>query len=92
MQMMALQEQLEEIENQTLSIDHSVKDVQQGQQNDRLRLYYSGVALYLETRTIDDPDLRRALLIQAMSPLSDAFEFIHQAAMLRAGIYCEQND
>jgi len=46
----------------------------------------------LETRTIDDPDLRRALLIQAMSPLSDAFEFIHQAAMLRAGIYCEQND
>lgn len=27
MQMMALQEQLEEIENQTLSIDHSVKDV-----------------------------------------------------------------
>lgn len=133
LQMMVLQEQLQEITNQIISIDRSVKDVLQGQQNDRLGLYYSGLAMYLEARSTENIELQRALITQALRSLTDAsfklivtmqsdikylvdekynqekgkrkqlidermhninesFEFVHQAAMLRAAIYCEQNE
>lgn len=133
LQMMALQDQLQEMTNQIISIDRSVHDVLQGQQNDRLGLYYSGLAMYLEARSTTDPELKRALIVQSLRSLSDAsfqlsvtmqsdikylvdgkynsergkkrqlidermqninesFGFIHQASMLRAAIYCEQNE
>lgn len=133
LQMMALQEQLQLVTEQIVSIDNSVKDVLLGQQNDRLGLYYSGLALYLEARSMENDEWKRALLSQALRSLSDAsfqlivtmqsdikylvdgkyalekgkqrqlmdermsnihkaFEFVHQATMLKAAIYCEQNE
>lgn len=133
LQMQALQEQLQEIANQIVLIDQSVHAVLQGQQNDRIGLYYSGMALFLESKNIEDAHLRKALTAQALRALSEStfqlvltmqsdiqylvnkeyesakgkrvnlidehmrtihqsFAFVHQATMLRAGIYCDQGE
>ena len=133
MQMQALQSQVQQISDQIVEIDHSVREVLQGQQNDRIGLYYSGVALYLEARSVSDPELRRTLIAQSMRALSDAsfqllltmqadirfltdrefdrakgkkvekidarmqninkaFAVIHQAALMRAGIYAAEGE
>lgn len=59
LQMAALQEQIHRITEQIVSIDHSVRDVLQGQQNDRIGLYYSGLAMYLEAQNTDNENLRQ---------------------------------
>jgi len=133
LQMMALQEQIQAIANQISIIDRSVRDVLHGQQNDRIGLYYSGMALFLESRSVSDNELRKSLVAQALRALSEAsfqltltmqsdiqyiankeylsakgksvemidrhmqsinqsFAFIHQSAMLRAGIYCDEGE
>ena len=133
LQMKALQDQVQQIANQIAVIDHSVREVIQGQQNDRIGLYYSGLSLYLEAQNINDPELKKALIAQSLRALSEArfqlgltmqsdikyladgdykigkgksvalidshidsinqsFAFIHQATMLRAGIYCNEGE
>lgn len=129
LQLKALQEQMQSIAEQINLIDNSVKSVLQGQQNDRISAYYSGLALYLESTKIENRELKHALMAQALRALTDStfqltitmqsdikyltnkeystakgkrveiidermksinqsFAFIHQATMLRAGIYC----
>jgi len=133
LQMMALQEQLQKIANQLAIIDHSVREVIQGQQNDRIGLYYSGLTLYLEAQNVNNFEMKRALTAQSLRALSDStfqlmltmqsdinylaegkyklergksvelidsrmnsinqsFSIIHQATMLRAGIYCNEGE
>ncbi|MDP2750513.1 MAG: hypothetical protein Q8O89_06805 [Nanoarchaeota archaeon] len=133
LQMKALQEQVQQIADQIAVIDQSVREVIQGQQNDRIGLYYSGLTLYLEAKNVNDPGMRRALVAQSLRALSDArfqlgltmqsdinylangvykvgkgksvelidsridninqsFAFIHQATLLRAGIYCNEGE
>ena len=133
LQMKALQEQVQQIADQIAVIDHSVREVIQGQQNDRIGLYYSGLALYLEAINVNDPEMKKALIAQSLRALSEArfqlgltmqsdikyladgnfrigkeksvdlidsrinsinqsFAFIHQASMLRAGIYCNEGE
>lgn len=133
LQMKAMQEQLQDIADQIQFIDHNVKEVLQGQQNDRIAEYYSGVALYLEARNILDVELRKNLVSQALRSLSDSsfkirlnmqmdmnylmngeykfakgkrvelidekmdsinkgFAIIHQTALLKAGIYCNEKE
>ena len=130
LQMQALQDQIQDIAEQLVLIDGSVREVLQGQQNDRIGLYYSGLSLFLESRNISDIGLKNALQAQAlralaestfqlrleletdirylerkeyekvkgkrkdliverMSSINQSFAFIHQATMLRAGIYCD---
>ena len=72
MQMKAMQDQLEEIAEQINQIDKNVKEVIQGQQNDRIAQYYSGIALYHEALGLENQDLRRGLIAQALRALSDA--------------------
>ena len=72
MQMKAMQEQLEEIAEQINQIDKNVKEVKQGQQNDRIGQYYSGLSLFIESRGIEDSEMRKALVSQALKTLSDA--------------------
>ena len=72
MQMKALQEQLDEISGQITVIDGRVKEVLRGQQNDRIGLFNSGMALYLEAREISDENLRKLLTAQSLRALSDA--------------------
>ena len=133
LQMKALQEQIQQIANQIAVIEHSVREVIQGQQNDRIGLYYSGLTLYLEARNVNDLEMKKALIAQSLRALSEArfqlgltmlsdikyladggykirkgesagiidsrvnsinqsFAFIHQATMLRAGIYCNEGE
>lgn len=129
LQMQAVQDQLQDVANQLLQIGGGVKEVLQGQQNDRISLYYSGLSLFLESRSISDAGLRNALQAQALRSLAEStfqlkltmesdikyleskeydvrgkrkelitehmdninrsFAFIHQATMLRAGIYSD---
>lgn len=71
--------QLKEIEQQLLNIvsvlDEIGEDVAaiiQGQQNDRIGLYYSGLNLYIESQSIQDPDFQKFISAQALKSLSDA--------------------
>lgn len=129
LQMQALQDQIQEVTNQLVLIESSVREVLQGQQNDRIGLYYSGLSLFLESRNVSDISFRSALQAQAlralaestfqlkltmqsdiryieqeeynktkgkrkelilehMNSINQSFAFIHQATILRAGIYC----
>lgn len=130
LQMQTLQNQIQDVANQLVLIGGSVKEVLQGQQNDRIGLYYSGLSLFLESRSVSDIGLRNALqaqalrsltestfqlkltmqsdiryleqkeynkskgkrkelIIERMNNINQSFAFIHQATMLRAGIYCD---
>ncbi len=130
LQMQALQEQLQDVTAQLVLIDSSVREILQGQQNDRIGLYYSGLSLFLEARSVSDVGLKNALQAQVLRALSESafqlklamqsdinylrckeyerakgkrkdlivehmnninrsFAFIHQATMLRAGVYCD---
>ena len=72
LQMKALQEQVQQIADQIAVIDQSVREVIQGQQNDRIGLYYSGLTLYLEARNVNDSELKKALIAQSLRALSEA--------------------
>lgn len=72
LQMVALQEQVKQISDQIAVIDQSVREVIQGQQNDRIGLYYSGLTLYVEARNVNDSDLKKALIAQSLRALSEA--------------------
>ncbi len=129
LQMQALQDQIQDVAKQLVLIDGSVREILQGQQNDRIGLYYSGLSLFLESRSVSNAGLKNALQAQALRALAESafqlkltmqsdirfleqkeyekvkgkrkelilehmnninqsFAFIHQATMLRAGIYC----
>lgn len=72
MQLRSLQAQVQELQDSITLIDFNVRDVLQGQQNDRFALYQSGLGLFLEARGVSDPDLKRQLTSQAIRALSDA--------------------
>lgn len=72
MQMQVIQGQLEDITQQLQIIDQNVRSVLQGQQNDRIGKYYSGISLYLEASKISDKTFKSALLAQAQAALSEA--------------------
>lgn len=133
LQLKTIQDSLVTISKQIKTIDRSVKEVALGQQNDRIGLYYSGVALFIESMSVSDIDLRNNLIAQALKSLTEAsfqltlklqsdirylknkeyesqkkmrvklitekvnsidqcFSIIHQASMLKAGIYCQQKE
>ncbi len=72
LQMQALQEQLQNVEDQLLLIGGSVKEVLQGQQNDRIGLYYSGLSLFLESQHILNEELKKSVEAQALRALTEA--------------------
>ena len=71
LQLKALQEQLQNITEQINIINSSVLEVLQGQQNDRIALFYSGINLYLEAKSVKNPEMKNALIAQAVRALSD---------------------
>lgn len=68
----ALGNSLRDTAKQIEAIDANVKEVLAGLENDRLGLYYSGVALYLEASRITNQNLRNQLVSQSLKTLSDA--------------------
>ena len=79
MQMMKIQEQLEDISEQIDNINANVLAVLQGQQNDRIGLYYSGVDLYLEADSIQEKTFKNMVYAQSLKALSDATHQIRLA-------------
>lgn len=72
LQMQALQDQIQSVADQLILIDGSVRDILQGQQNDRIGLYYSGLSLFLESRSVSDAGLRNALQAQSLRALAES--------------------
>lgn len=72
LQMKALQDQINDISDQIFFIDSGVQEILQGQQNDRIALYYSGVSLFLEARNISDLEMKKVVTAQALKALSDS--------------------
>lgn len=58
--MKAIQSQIQQISDKISVIGESIKEVLQGKQNDRIGLYYSGMALYLESKSVIDNDMKKA--------------------------------
>lgn len=71
-QLQAIQGALIDISEQIQTIDQNVKEVLLGQQNDRLGLYYSGVALFIEAYNVSDDVFKKQLMAQSVKALSDA--------------------
>ncbi|MBR1709522.1 MAG: hypothetical protein IJ719_11945 [Clostridia bacterium] len=72
LQMKAMQELMQKIADQIQVVDQNVRSVLEGQQNDRLGLYYSGVSLYLESKHVIDEILKKELIAQALRSLSES--------------------
>lgn len=72
MQMRAIQSQLENMTEQLSLIDSSARQILQGQQNDRIAMYYSGLSLYLEAKNISDDVMKKQLIAQALRALNEA--------------------
>lgn len=133
MQLKSIQESLLIVSKQLKIIDERVQEVVSGQQNDRMGIYYSGVALYIESTCVADTEMRKSLVTQALRALTEtifqmtfviqsdikylsnrefdkqkkirteiikekmdrinqSFSIIHQASILKAGIYCQEEE
>ena len=67
LQMEAIKVQLQIIIDGMREIESRVTDVIQGQRNDRIGLFYSGLSLYIEARSIRDEVLRKQVVAQPQS-------------------------
>lgn len=72
LQLQAIKQQLEEVTRTLEEIGMGVEEVLQGQQNDRLGLYCSGMNLFIESQEIADDNFKKLLAAQAIRSLSDA--------------------
>lgn len=54
------------------AIGTNVQNIIQGQHNDRVGLFYSGLNLYLESKSVKDSTLKKYIAAQAIKSLSDA--------------------
>ena len=79
LEMKAIQKQLGDMMDVLDEIGNDVAEVIQGQMNDRIGLYNSGLNLYLESRNIQDAQFRMLVVSQALKSLSDANEQMLQS-------------
>ena len=49
-QLIALQQQIEDVSNQIVQLDLGIQEILKDQQNDRIGLYYSAISLLVESR------------------------------------------
>lgn len=71
-QMEAINQQLKTIVDSVMIIEDRIKDVSKGQYNDRVGLYFSGLSLFIEARSIEDHSLKKQIIAQALRSVSDA--------------------
>lgn len=72
MQMKSIQDVLIQIVEILDDIGEHVTDLLKGQQSDRAGLYYSGLNMLLESRTIDDETLKKQVIAQAIKSFNDS--------------------
>ena len=78
LQMKAIENKLNLMLDALDEIGQDVSAVMQGQQNDRIGLYNSGLNLYIESTNIQDQVLRTLVTAQAIKSLSDGTEQLLQ--------------
>lgn len=78
MRMDVIKEQLENIIKSIKQIEIKVEEIVQGQRNDRIGLFYSGLSMYLESRTISDEYLKKQLLAQSIKTINDSYHQVIQ--------------
>lgn len=54
------------------NVEETVSEILSGLHNDRVGLYYSGIALYLESLQVTDEEFKKQLIAQALKSLNDA--------------------
>ena len=69
LQIDAIKKQLESIIEGMKEIEGKVTYVIQGQRNDRIGLFYSGLSLYVEAMNTSDPYLKKQLISQALKSM-----------------------
>ena len=72
LQLKTIEDKLSNVIETLDEIGEDIEEVAQGQQNDRIGLYFSGRELYLEARTVQDSGFRDMLTAQALKALNDA--------------------
>lgn len=72
LQMKAIENQLESILDVLEEIETDVTRIIEGQQNDRIGFFFSGMNLYLESKSIQDEMLKKFVAANALKSLSDA--------------------
>lgn len=72
MQMKSIEKKLDDIVDTLEIIGETVEWVREGQENDRIGLYLSGINLYQEAESIQDPNLRMLIVSQAIKSISDS--------------------
>lgn len=84
LQIKVIEEQLQRIVDALADIEGKVVDVLQGQYNDRKGLFYSGVSLFIEAKQVQDEQLKKEMIAQALKSLNDAnYQMIQE---IRSGI------
>lgn len=77
---MVVQQQLAEIVNLLEEMNESLNDVLEGQQNDRIALYYSAQQQYIEALSIEQSALKQICLANAIKTANDSrFQLIETA-------------
>jgi len=72
LQIKAIQKQLDEMADTLKNIEQTASEIKQGQQDDRIGLFYSGMSLYLEGRSISDTVFKKYIISQALQSISNA--------------------
>ena len=72
LQMQAIKDQLDKMLDAIASVEQNVERIMQGQKNDRIGLYHSGVSMFLEAQNTKDETLRKFMMAQALQSISDA--------------------
>ena len=72
LQMETIKDQLQTLIEGIKEIEGKVTEAIQGQRNDRIGLFYSGLSLYLEAREIEDISLRKQMLALSIKSINDA--------------------
>lgn len=72
LQLKAIQEQMQTMMEVLEEIGRDVERVVQGQHDDRVSMFHSGLNLYIESRVVQDSSLKNLLISQALKSLSDS--------------------
>ena len=77
---LVVQQELAQIINLLEEMNENLNDILQGQQNDRVALFYSAQQQYLEAITVESPELKSIFLANVIKTANDArFQLIETA-------------
>lgn len=88
----AMQMQMAQIAEQIQSVKVAIEDVRKGQENDRLALAYSCQQKLLQSRTVNNRDLKSKLLLQVISDAEDSRNLLMLSQKINIKFLVDQPD